>query len=569
MQKALDRLPSRSSGTATRLLWLAAILALLGGMAAWGTQSLQGGVIAMWAFAAGGALLALVLPTPYALSAPLFAGVLGWLVNMMPFVLLVSWLLVIARWAWDLWRERRMPVGGRWVWLPVAIFVWTGTGVLVIGPADFKHFLLLLGIQFLISGSLLLVVDQLRGLEERAKASAGLVAFTILLSAGVLLQWVGVPIQPMQDDEVRYRVEEAYGVDAFPNNLGMIKYARSVKPGITELDAALKRSRERTPEIPRFEVFRPVFQAFENSLIVQFAGSARAAEDELNRVGVRLIYDDVGLAPANTVPRLRSFPRNALTYAGVCAALLPLAFFLSWTGPKRRRWLGRVGVAACLFGVGFSLARGAWAAVAIGIVYLLIDGGIRGRLKLQVVGAYLMAAAVLTGVFLIKYDVDPLSGRAGGGASVTTRDDLYSDTLELLSGKYILFGYGTEQPRTETGTVREGEGQRYVPRAGTHSTYLNYLFRLGVPGALMILGLYLTVGLHARAAARERRDDERLFATCAAMGVVIAAAHAAILSLYVEPIYTLCVSALLGLAMAAAGGMTRSVWPWRRPKAAQ
>lgn len=540
--------------------------ALLTGLAAWGTQTLQGGVIALWAFAAGGVLLALVLPFPHALSAPLFAGVLGWLVNMMPFVLLVTWLAVITRWLWQLWKERRMPAGGRWIWLPVALLVWTGAGILVIGKPDFKHFLLLLGMQVLISGSLLLVVDRLRDVESRAQASAGLIGFVIVLSVGVLLQWLGVPIQPMQHDEVRQRVEEAYGVDAFPNNLGMIKYARSVKPGVTELDAELKRIGEREEGLPPFTVFRPRLQAYENSLVVQFQGSARPYEDALASVEVRLLYDDVGLAPANTVPRLRSFPRNALTYAGVAAALVPLAFFLWWSGRGRRRLLGQIGVAACLFGVGFSLARGAWAAVAIGIVYLFIDGAVRRRKKTEFLVAYLVAGLVLTGVFLVKYEVDPLSGRAGGGASASTRQDLYSDTLRFLSGKYIVFGYGTAQPRTETGTVREGEGQRYVPRAGTHSTYLNYLFRLGVPGGLMIVALYLTAWLHARAASKEKEGDEGLFAVCAATGVVIAGAHATILSLYVEPIYTLSVSVLLGLAVASATGLRSSLIPWRRAK---
>jgi hypothetical protein len=49
-----------------------------------------------------------------------------------------------------------------------------------------------------------------------------------------------------------------------------------------------------------------------------------------------------------------------------------------------------------------------------------------------------------------------------------------------------------------------------------------------------------------------------------ATGVVIAAAHAVILSLYVEPIYTLMISLLLGLAMAGNLDLPVSVLPWRR-----
>ena len=333
-----------------------------------------------------------------------------------------------------------------------------------------------------------------------------------MLSSAVLLEWLGLPIQELQHGAIRKRVEIAYGVDAFPNNIGMIKYARSVNAGSGELRQELDRVAADTPGLPAFNVFRPKFQAYENSLVVRFEGSARPYEDELAAADVELLFDNVGLAPANTVPRLRSFPRNALTYAGICAALLPFAFFLIWASDGRRRMLGRIGVVACLFGAAFSLARGAWVAILIGIIYLFIDGTVARRMKLQMLYAFLAAAVVLTAVFFAKYQVDPVTGRAGGGASVSTRDDLYRDTLKFFKGKSIVFGYGTEEPRTESGTVKEGEGGRYVPRAGTHSTYLNYLFRTGLPGALMILALYVIAWLQARAASKEkdgRRADVR------------------------------------------------------------
>jgi hypothetical protein len=556
----LDRLPTGVRGRSGRLLWIAALLATAAGLIGWGTQTLVGGVIALWCFCAAAALLALVLPFPLALASPLYMGALGWLVDMLPLVILVGWGTGIARWGWRLLRERRMPRGGRWTWIPLALIVWTGLGVLVITSLDFKHFLLLLAIQVLSSGAVLAVMDRMEELEERARLVSALGAYVVLLSVAVFLQWVGVNIQALQNGEVRARVEAAYGVDAFPNNIGMIKYARSINAGAQELRKQMERFASRNDELPPFDVFRPQFQAYENSLVVRFAGSARPFETELARENVRLLYDNVGLAPANTVPRMRSFPRNALTYAGICAALLPLAFFLVWSG---RRRLGWAVVAACLFGAGFSLARGAWVAIAIGILYLLVDGLISRPRKRTVVVAYLLGALVLTGVFLVKYKVDPLNGRAGGGASVNTRDDLYRDTFDIVRKNpiYALLGYGTEQPRTESGTNKEGT--RYVPRAGTHSTYLNYLFRTGVPGALMILALYLGAALHSRAAARERTGEDALFASLMTASVVIAAAHAVILSLYVEPIYTLVISLLLGAALAGAAELRLSMWPWR------
>ncbi|MGH2754813.1 MAG: O-antigen ligase family protein, partial [Actinomycetota bacterium] len=477
--------------------------------------------------------------------------------------ILAGWTAVCLRWAFGLVSERRMPRGGRWTWIPIGLFIWTGVGILVITGADFKHFLLLLGIQFLISVTLLCMVDALPSLAARTAVAAGLVFFVVVLSAAVLLEWIGLPIQELQHGAIRKRVEAAYGVDAFPNNIGMIKYARSVNAGAGELREELDALAGDAPDLPAFQVFRPKFQAYENSLVVRFEGSARGHEDVLERANVRLLFDNVGLAPANTVPRLRSFPRNALTYAGICAALLPFAFYLMWSSDRRRYALGRAGVVACLFGAAFSLARGAWVAILIGIVYLFVDGAVSRDVKLRVLLAYFVTALVLTGVFYAKYQVDPLTGRAGGGASVSTRDDLYRDTLRFFKGKSIVFGYGTEEPRTESGTVKEGAGARYVPRAGTHSTYLNYLFRTGLPGALMITALYIIAALQARAAAREREGDERTFATAAATAMVIAAAHAVILSLYVEPIYTLTISLIIGMATAAGLGLRSSILPWR------
>lgn len=558
---ALDRLPAGRPQRPARLLWFVAIGAIVVGIACLATTTLQGGVIALWAFAVAAVAVALVLPMPYAVVSPLFMGVLGWLVDMQPFIVLIGWAGVVARFAYLLLKERRLPRGGRWLLLPIGLIVWTGVGVLVITSLDFKHFLLLLGIQILSSGVIMALADQVRSLPDRSDLAAGLVAFVVVLSVAVFLQWIGVNIQGLQNGEVRKRAEAAYGVDAFPNDVGMIKYARSVKAGSLELKRKLDNVAKKVTGLPPYLVFQPKFQAFENQLIVRFEGSALPYRHQLAAAGIQLPYDNVGLAPANTVPRMRSFPRNALTYAGVCVAVLPFAFFLWWSDDKRR-WLARLGIAACLFGAGFSLARGAWVAIAIGIIYVFVDGLLTRRQKWWFVVAPLIGALVLTGTFLLKYHVDPLSGRAGGGASINTRQSLYTQTLGALHGKYLLTGFGTERPRTPSGTTHQGG--RYVPRSGTHSTYLNYFFRTGIPGALMILALYATAFLFARAAARTLTGKERLLATLTATAAIMVAAHDVILSLYVEPVYTLTISVLLGLAVASA--VDAPLLPWRTPK---
>jgi O-Antigen ligase len=543
--------------------WIVALVALAAGLITWIAGA---GFGALWLFAVSAIAVALALPIPYALVSPLYMGIAGWLVDMQPFVILAGWTAVVLRWLWTLYKQRRWPLGGKWIALPAFLVLWTAFGIFVVPSADIKHFMLLFGLQFIASGLLLALVDSARRFEDRLKVVSALILFVLVMTGGVLLQFIGVPIQDVQDTEISDRVEDAYGLDAFPNNLGMIKYGLSSKAGARELRNDVETWIGDNPGVPAAEVFLPRFRTFENHLVIRFEGSARAYSDELaERFDAELIFDNVALSPANTVPRMRSFARNTLTYAGICVIVLPLAIYMAWKGSGRRRLIGRLGVAACLFGAGFSLVRGAWIAILIGIAYLLIDGLISWRRKIEVVIAYLVGALFLTGFFMIRYDVDPLGARALASGSVSTRASVYEDTVASLNGASILFGFGTERARTDTGETHVSN--RYIPKAGTHSTYLNYLFRTGVPGAIAIAALYAIAALHARAAARSRTGDERIFIVLLTTAIVAAAAHAVILNYFTEPIYTMSVSIIIGLAMAGAVGLGRSVWPWRTGRA--
>lgn len=565
MISRLDLLPAANPGRHARILWFAALVSSAAGIVCWATWTLQGGVIALWCFTGAAIALALVLPLPLAILSPLFVGAMGWLVDMLPLVTLAGWAAVVLRWAWGLLREKRLPRGGRWIWLPIGLAFWTALGITQIDIGlDLKHFLLLFGIQVLASGVVLLVADVFAGLELRSIVATGLVGFMVLMSAVVFAEWIGVPIQELQNDEVADRVEETYGVNAFPNNLGLMKYARSSKGGAKEFRAVLERFAKEHPDLPDFEVFLPRFQAFDTTnIVIRFDGSAGAFEDELAGVGrgVDLIYDNVGLTPGNSVPRMRSIARNSLTYAGVCVVGFFLAFYLFWTHSGRRKWLGLAGIVSSLFGAGFSLSRGAWVAIPIGILYLSIDRLLPGRRKLAIVSAFVIGAICLTGVYLVKYSVDPYNARAGVDASTSTRVVLYGDTLEAIRGIHFVVGFGTDKPRTSSG-VSHLLG-RYIPDAGTHSTYLSYLFRTGVPGLIAIAVLYAIGILHARAAALQARANERLLRSLVTAALVAAAAQGVILSLFVEPIYTLVISILIGLAMAGTTSLTSSVWPWK------
>jgi O-Antigen ligase len=565
LEQHLDRLPAAEPGPRARLLWTVAIVSFTAALLFWLPHNLGGGVVAMWLFALSAAAVAIVLPLPYALVSPLFMGVAGWLVDMLPFVILVGSVVVVARWVLTLFLERRLPRGARAVWLPIFLVAWTVLGLLAITSADIKHFVLLFGLQVLSSGYVLAVIDSVGHVKERVRLLVALLAYVVLLSVAVLLQWFGVPIQPLQNNEVSQRVEAAYGLDAFPNEIGMIKYTLSTKGGAKEFKQRFDAFSKAHPEIPPYRVISPRGHAWDSFIVIRFNGSARPEQDQLDRVGIRLAYDNVGLADSVEVPRMRSFARNALTYGGVCVALLPFGFFFAWTGDRRRRLLGLLAVAGCLFGAAFSLSRGAWVAIALGIVYLVIDGVLSRKQKIQIVLAFVGMALIITAVFTIKYGIDPLHARAGGEGSISTRRSLYKQTAGALGGVHLIIGYGTEQPRTASG-VSHIRG-RYIPKAGTHSTYLNYMFRTGIPGMLALIALYLLAALHARAASRTRAGNFRFLGSLTAMAVVSFAAQGAILSLFVEPIYTLVISLVVGLAVAWTIDLHASVWPWRTQRA--
>lgn len=554
----LDRLPSQHSGGVARRLWGVTLAGLVAGLISW---ALGAGIVALWCFTGTAVAIAVVLPYPWAFVSPLYMGLAGWLVDMLPFVILAGWGAVVLRWGVALLRARRWPRGGRWTLLPLGLLFWTMLGALVISAADVRHFALLLALQVLASGVLLAAVDTLADLDDRSKVVTGLVTYVVVLTVAVIAVWAGLPLEDLRDKRTARLVERAYGVDAFENNIGMIKDEKSSKGGGLELKREIDSLAARDPRLPAFEVFQPRFRAFPKKLIVRFQGSARPWQDQLEQRGVELLYDNIGFGAADTVARMRSFPRNANTYAGIGAVLLPFAFYLAWTERRRVGWLGWAGVAACLFGIGFSLTRGAWLAAALGILVLVIAGRVSRPLKVQMAAAFIVGAVVLSGFYLVKYNVDPYNARAEGGGSVNTRSQLYGDTIRSVNGLNILLGYGTEKPRTSDG-VSHALG-RYIPRAGTHSTYLNYLFRTGVPGALMITALYVIAGLHGLAAARSGGGPEGLLGNAALAGVVAAAAHAVVQNLYVEPIYTLTISLVLGLVMAGRLASGASLIPGR------
>ncbi|MDQ4029261.1 MAG: hypothetical protein M3214_14620, partial [Actinomycetota bacterium] len=187
----MRNLASAAAGPA-KLLWVVAAGSLIVGLVTWAVGA---GYVALWCFGISAVAFALVLPLAQAVVSPLFLGLVGWLVDMLPFVILAGWTAVVLRWTIGVLRERRMPRGGKWVLLPLGLMVWTTFGIFSVPTLDFRHFLLLLGVQVVTSGVLLVVVDSLSSFEDRLKILSALIVFVLLLSVGVVLEFAGVPVQ--------------------------------------------------------------------------------------------------------------------------------------------------------------------------------------------------------------------------------------------------------------------------------------------------------------------------------------------------------------------------------------
>ena len=522
MLDQLDRLPSDVRGRIARGIWTITGVLLSVGIVTWAfglsLDTFVPGIVAMWCFAVAAVLLAWVLPLPLAIVSPLFMGIFGWLVDMLPYVVLLGWSSVVVRWGFGLMKERRLPGRGRWVWIPVGLVLWPALGATGVLPGRHRDLVLLLVLQVLASAAVVIMAECFERLEAQRWVVSALLLYVIVCSTAVFLQWTGVPLDALQDDRVSGPVERAYSLDAFADSNGMISYVRAADDGSEELRERLAAYRKDHQGVPAFEASRAPFGAYGTALVVRFEGSARAVEDQLRLFDIELLYDNVGLAPGNEVPVMRSFARDALTYAGICVAVLPLAFFFLWTERGRRRWIGRLAIAACLFGTVFSLARGAWVALAVGVLYLFVERFVTVRRLVQVGVAVIAGIAVLAGVFLVKYGTDPLRAR--------------EETTVDIGGRIL-------------DEVTIGD--------------------VNVIQMLLPIALYVVAWLFARRGVYSQGEPSRTFSAMAATAVVIVAAHAALLNLYIEPIYTLTVSVVVGLAIAGVSELPGPLLPFRLP----
>ena len=181
---------------------------------------------------------------------------------------------------------------------------------------------------------------------------------------------------------------------------------------------------------------------------------------------------------------------------------------LTREGPARRQmllWLLAAVNSAALF---FTFLRGAWLAVAVGVICLAIFSLPRQKLRLVTVGAALLATALLLVIWLnaasLTSSSSPVASAVERLASVTAPSADPSAQHRLaewhralqVSGQHPLTGIGlggtisfvSPLYSSETGLAGEEFTTSYL-----HNSYVWVLLKLGVPGLLLLVALMASI----------------------------------------------------------------------------
>lgn len=168
---------------------------------------------------------------------------------------------------------------------------------------------------------------------------------------------------------------------------------------------------------------------------------------------------------------------------GSAVALLTPFFVIRYvlSSVPRRRNLGRILAGIAIVPVVFSLNRGLWLSLAVGLLYAGLRYARRGRL-------FAAQAIVLAfvGIGLVAY-LSPLQGlvsdRLDVGHSNDSRTTLYAEVAERVQAS-PLFGYGAPENVEIPG--------RRLPPVGTQGQFWMVLFSHGIVGAGLFVGWFLS-----------------------------------------------------------------------------
>lgn len=167
---------------------------------------------------------------------------------------------------------------------------------------------------------------------------------------------------------------------------------------------------------------------------------------------------------------------------GAMAMLLPLAFCIGITREGVVRHLGLVVAVLALMGLLFTGSRGALVSLVVVMCWM-------ARRRVPYVGRMLMAGAIFGALLLMFYP--PLQERFIGlftsdDASTAVRFEEYSHFTDAMKMFPLGIGFKVDPPVPGTGLW------------GISNLWLNYIYKLGVPGMLLFVGVTVSWWREAR-----------------------------------------------------------------------
>lgn len=214
--------------------------------------------------------------------------------------------------------------------------------------------------------------------------------------------------------------------------------------------------------------------------------------DSLNRIGLRMMESRP--APLNGLHRLH--PNVA---GGIMAMMIPFALAVAIRGVKKSRPLMIVTAVSSIVVMGIALAfttsRGAWLALAGGLMAWLLWGGagrVAGsiyltRRKTLVVGLLLCIGSALSVMLIVPGGVLGLLARLPGPASAGDRLLLSRDAIDL-AGDFWLAGGGLAS--------FEGLYSQYIQVIPyyvlyhSHNLFLNVIIEQGIFGIILLAAIF-------------------------------------------------------------------------------
>lgn len=212
-------------------------------------------------------------------------------------------------------------------------------------------------------------------------------------------------------------------------------------------------------------------------------------------------------------------------------ALLTPLVLATWTLPTSRRWRVLTGVLVVLATIPwvFSLNRGSWLSLSVGLAYVALRK-VRDVAPVRFVASVAGVALVLAAVLLSPLGDLVQARTEGPGHSDEGRSQLYEQAVELTLESPVV-GHGAPQPNE-----LDPEG----PSIGTHGQLWLLLVSHGLPAAVLYIGFF---GLAWLAALRWRAPH----AVWLEATLVVGAVQFPIYELLPEP--TIILAVVAGLAI--------------------